>query len=198
MYEYIKGSLVYIGLGYIVIENNDIGYKIYTSDASVAQLKGKDEKVMLYTQLIHREDDMSIFGFFTKEELKMFQLLMTVSGVGAKVALGILSSIAFGELIGAIISNDIKTLMKAQGVGKKTAQRIALELKDKVDEKLAIIQPTFDNLIKPLENEMDEAISALMSLGYKKSEAEQAVNKVADSNSTLEDVIKKSLKLLSK
>ncbi|MCT4605388.1 MAG: Holliday junction branch migration protein RuvA [Marinisporobacter sp.] len=198
MYEYIKGTLAFIGEEYVVIDNRDIGYKIYTSGSSIAHLKTELEKVIVYTQLIVRDDDMSIFGFATKEELKMFQLLTTVTGIGPKVALGILSSIPMSELIGIIVSEDIKGLTKAQGVGKKTAQRIILELKEKVDQKLATFKPTLIPKVEAVDDNTEEAVSALIALGYTKVEAKRAVDYVKDSCKNIEEIIKKGLKFLSK
>ncbi|MCT4621451.1 MAG: Holliday junction branch migration protein RuvA [Marinisporobacter sp.] len=199
MYEYIKGTLAFIGEEYVVIDNRDIGYKIYTSGSSIAYLKAELEKVIVYTQLIVRDDDMSIFGFATKQELKMFQLLTTVTGIGPKVALGILSSIPMSELIGIIVSEDIQGLTKAQGVGKKTAQRIILELKEKVDHKLAIFEPTLIPKVETVVNDnKEEAVSALVALGYTKAEAKRAVDYVKDSCKNIEEIIKKGLKFLSK
>ncbi|QEK12061.1 Holliday junction branch migration protein RuvA [Crassaminicella thermophila] len=197
MFEYIKGSLEFIGKDYIVVDNQNIGYKIHTSNASIADFKTNSEKVTVYTQLIVREDDMSIFGFSTREELKMFQLLTTVTGIGSKVALAILSSIPIGRLTGIIVSEDVNSLTKAQGVGKKTAQRIILELKDKVDSKMAIIEPSLIST-QLLDNDTEEAISALMALGYTKGEAKTTINKVKDSCNSIEEIIKKALVFLSK
>ncbi|QZY57059.1 Holliday junction branch migration protein RuvA [Crassaminicella profunda] len=198
MYEYIKGRLEFIGEDYVVIDNRDIGYKIYTSGESIAHLKTELEKVIVYTQLIVRDDDMSIFGFATKEELKMFQLLTTVTGIGPKVGLGILSSIPMNQLIGIIISEDIQGLTKAQGVGKKTAQRIILELKEKVDHKLAMFEPTLIPKVETVDGDKEEAVSALVALGYTKVEANKAVDYVKDSCKNVEEMIKKALKFLSK
>lgn len=198
MFEYIRGKLEFIGDDYIVIDNHNIGYKIYTSNTSIVDLKTKIEQVIVYTQLIVRDDDMSIFGFSTREELKMFRLLVTVNGIGSKVALGILSSIAMGQLVGIIISEDIHSLTKAQGVGKKTAQRIILELKDKVDSKIAIMQDTLIPQIKPISDDTEEAISALVTLGYGNVEAKKAVEYVKDTCENIEEIIKKALKFLSK
>ncbi|QXM05925.1 Holliday junction branch migration protein RuvA [Crassaminicella indica] len=197
MYEYIKGILEFVGDDYVVINNGDIGYKIYTSNASIVNFKNALEKVTVYTRLVVRDDDMSIFGFATREELKMFQLLTTVTGIGPKLALGILSSISIGNLVGIIISEDINSLTKAQGVGKKTAKRIILELKDKVDHKLAMLEPTLIPKVQILEDDHEEAVSALIALGYSRGEAKEAVGKVKNSCKGIEEIIKNALKFLS-
>ncbi|MFT9494039.1 Holliday junction branch migration protein RuvA [Anaerosolibacter sp.] len=198
MFQYIRGMINSFGEDYIVVDNNDIGYKIYTSLGTITTVKGRQDKVTVYTQQVVREDDISIYGFYSREELKMFQLLTTVTGVGAKVALGILSSISIGNLAGMIISEDITGLTKAQGVGKKTAQRIILELKDKIDHKLAVIEPTLIPTKLVLGDGNDEVINALMALGYTKSEAVSAVQEVEYGSSGVEDMIRRALKVLAK
>ena len=133
MYSYIKGTVEEINLDYIVIDNNNIGYKINVSSNTIKDLHlGNMAKI--YTKLIVREDDMSLCGFATKEEMKMFELLTSVSKIGPKVGLSILSFASPGQLGAYILSEDVAKLSKAPGVGKKTAERIVLELKDKVDK----------------------------------------------------------------
>lgn len=197
MFSYIKGQLVEYGEDHIVIDNNDIGYKIYTSNSSMTSLVKNDEKVILYTSLIHREDDMCIYGFSSKKELKLFQMLITVSGVGAKLALGILSSIPFEKLISMIITEDAHGLVKAQGVGKKTAQRLILELKEKVGKSLEV--SVENQVIEPsVTNHINEAVAALSSLGYGRAEAENAVKEIAQEGLSVEATIRKALKFLAK
>ncbi|WP_053957008.1 Holliday junction branch migration protein RuvA [Inediibacterium massiliense] len=198
MLEYIKGDLVGIKEDYIVLDHNDMGYKIFTTSSSIVEFEKIHEKIIIYTQLIVREDDISIFGFSNQDELKIFRLLITVNGIGPKVALGILSSINYKSLVGVIISEDMNTLIKAQGVGKKTAQRIILELKDKVDHNIATFEP---NLLQIQTNEScdtNEALDALMILGYTKAEASKAIEAVKDSSKSVEMMIKKALKILGK
>ncbi|MFR3072169.1 MAG: Holliday junction branch migration protein RuvA [Paeniclostridium sp.] len=144
MYSYIKGSIEEINLDSLVIEANNIGYKVNVSSNTLSDLKlGKEYKI--YTKLIVREDDMSLCGFSTKEELNMFELLNSVSKIGPKVALGILS-FATPKQIGAyIVSEDVAKMSKAPGVGKKTAERIILELKDKIDKKSIEFEATLFN-----------------------------------------------------
>ena len=194
MLYYIKGMVAYTGEDYIVLDNNEIGYKIFTSYTSIAEVH-TTEKTTMYTVLVHREDDMSIYGFTTQDELKVFQLLTTVSGVGSKLANGILSSIPYSQLVGMISSEDITGLLKAHGVGKKTAQRIVLELKDKVDHTLL-----FKNVGPAMQSRQDhhieEAIHALISLGYVRSEAEKAVAMVKEDAINIEELIKKALRCL--
>ncbi len=119
MYDYIKGTVEYIAEDYIVIENHGVGYKVMTSSFTMADLNGMDGEVIVYTQLIVREDDMSICGFSSRHELTMFRLLTSVSGIGTKVALAVLSSIGVYDLAAVIASGDVNKLVKAPGVGKK-------------------------------------------------------------------------------
>lgn len=194
MLYYIKGMVIHIGEDYLVLDNSEIGYKIFTSLTSIESVN-VIEKITMYTVLIHREDDMSIYGFTTQDELKVFQLLTTVSGVGPKLALGILSSIPCNQLVGMIGSEDITGLLKAHGVGKKTAQRIVLELKDKVDHTISLKSTGSDIQVRQ-HNKVEEAINALISLGYIRSEAERIVIMVNDDSLNIEELIKKALKCL--
>ncbi len=197
MIYYIKGKVEYIGDDYVVLDNQDIGYKVCTSHLSIMDLQTQFQKVTLYTQMIHRDDDMSLYGFTTQKELKMFQLLMTVSGIGAKVALGILSSIPLDTLVEVIVSEDISGLIKAQGVGKKTAQRIILELKDKIVGQIGDVGTSSFLATSSLENWVEEATSALLALGYGRTEAVKAVQAVKDSCENVEEAIKMALKYLT-
>jgi len=133
MYEYIKGVFTGMNKDCIVVENNGIGYKIYTSGSTIAQIPQLNEEVSLFIQQIVREDFIGLYGFLTKDELNMFNLLLTINGVGAKAALSLLSICSVINLKYAIISKDEKTLVRAPGIGKKIAQRINLELMDKID-----------------------------------------------------------------
>ena len=183
MYSYIKGTVEEINLDYIVIDNNNIGYKINVSSNTIKDLHlGNMAKI--YTKLIVREDDMSLCGFATKEEMKMFELLTSVSKIGPKVGLSILSFASPGQLGAYILSEDVAKLSKAPGVGKKTAERIVLELKDKVDKNNVEFEPTLLS---------DEAVAALVALGYSSAEAKEAVDKCKKDGLNTEDIIKKSL-----
>lgn len=198
MIDYIKGKTSYIGEDYVVIENNSIGYKIYTSAYTISDLNGKSEDAIVYTQMIVREDDIRLCGFSSRPELKVFDLLRTVKGVGTKVALGILSSIPYIQLINVLLAGDATSLTRAPGIGKKTAQRIILELKDKVnkvDEFKTIEVVDFDNNIINIGSENDEVVEALVSLGYSRVEAQKVLGKI-DNSLPIEEMIKQALKLL--
>ena len=191
MYSYIKGTIEEIRLDSIVIENNNIGYKINVSSNTIKDLQ-MGNMAKIYTKLIVREDDMSLCGFSTKEEMQMFELLTSVSKIGPKVGLGILSFASPGQLGAYILSEDIVKLSKAPGVGKKTAERIVLELKDKVDKNNIEFEP---NLLSqaPIAVSNDEAVDALIALGYSSQEAKEAVDKCKKDGLNTEDIIKKSL-----
>ena len=194
MYSYIKGTVEEIYLDRIVLENNGIGYEINVSSFTAQSVqKGKDAKI--FTKLIVREDDMSLCGFSTKEELEMFELLTSVSKIGPKVGLGILSFASPRQLGAYILSEDIAKLSKCPGVGKKTAERIILELKDKVDKESAEFEATLFNQA-PTGLELDEAVEALLALGYSNVEAKEAVQKFKKDGLKTEDLIKKALTYL--
>lgn len=200
MYEYIKGKYIDINKDYVIVENNGIGYKIYTSGATMAEMPQSGEETMLYLEQIVREDFLGLYGFTTREELEMFKLLISISGVGAKAALSILSICRVNSLKYAIISEDQKLIMRAPGIGKKMAGRIVLELKDKLKkEDMVVENSTLESPIDVLgdetNNNISEAISALVTLGYTEKEAESAVSK-ADKTQSVENIIKSSLKTL--
>ncbi len=195
MIDYIKGKLAHIAGDVIVVENNGIGYKIHTSSVSVSDFTVPGEEVIVYTEMIVREDAISFVGFSSREELQMFQLLTSVSGVGTKVGIGILSSIPYGNLAGLIASSDVKSLTSAQGVGKKTAERIVLELKDKVPKAFSI-QPSDINEIQVDAGTQKDALDALLSLGYTRSEAQAVLKQIDISHMTIEDIIKTALRKL--
>ena len=194
MYSYIKGTVEEIYLDRIVLENNGIGYEINVSSftAQSAQ-KGKDAKI--FTKLIVREDDMSLCGFASRKELEMFKLLTSVSKIGPKVGLGILSCATPPQLSAYILSEDIAKLSKCPGVGKKTAERIILELKDKVDKESAEFEATLFNQA-PTGLELDEVVEALLALGYSNVESKEAVQKFKKDGLKTEDLIKKALTYL--
>jgi Holliday junction DNA helicase RuvA len=197
MYQYIKGIVEEINIDFIVVECNGIGYRINTSQNTICDLK-RNEEAKIYTKLIVREDDMSICGFKTKEELKMFELLNSVSKIGPKVALGILSFSEPKRLGAFILSEDIGALSKAPGVGKKTAERMILELKDKIDKHNVEFEQTLLTGSNKKIIGTDEALQALVALGYSLAEAKEATNKLKKECSDTEELIKKCLMYLMK
>ncbi len=191
MFAYIKGSLEMKSSGYIVIDINGLGYKIFMSQNNIDSIGELHNIIKVFTYVKVREDDISIFGFKTQEELKMFELLISVSGVGAKSALVMLSCIEPSDFAIAVISNDVKVLTKVPGIGNKSAQRIILELKDKLKEE------QLEEKLKDNSENINEAISGLMVLGYSKKDIEKAFERLDIDNLSIEDLIKKGLILLS-
>ena len=199
MYSYIKGSLEIKANGFVIIDNNGIGYKIFMSENGIEALGEIGENVKVYTYYHVREDNISLFGFTSNEELRMFELLISVSGVGAKSAINMLSAITPSDFALAIISNDISSLVKVPGIGAKSAQRIILELKDKLKTEEAISKA--DSKIKVVikqNNNADEAIAALQVLGYNKKEVEKALEEIDSLALSVEDIIRKALMFLAK
>lgn len=197
MYLYIKGSLEVKTKGYIVVECSGIGYKIFMSDKSLNEIGNVGDTVKVYTHYHVREDEISLYGFKTDEELRMFELLLSVSGIGAKSAIAMLSNIEPSEFAFAVISDDIDKMTKIPGIGKKTAQRLILELKDKLkSEEIERNKEEIEKEIKEVEG-LNEAISALQVLGYSRREIDSAFEKADLSGLSTEDIIKKGLVLLS-
>lgn len=198
MFAYIKGSLEMKSSGYIVIDINGLGYKIFMSQNNIDSIGELHNIIKVFTYVKVREDDISIFGFKTQEELKMFELLISVSGVGAKSALVMLSCIEPSNFAIAVISNDVKVLTKVPGIGNKSAQRIILELKDKLkEEQLEEKLKDSSKRLKDNSENINEAISGLMVLGYSKKDIEKAFEHLDIDNLSIEDLIKKGLILLS-
>nr|WP_317359122.1 Holliday junction branch migration protein RuvA [uncultured Tyzzerella sp.] len=198
MISFIKGNIEILKENFLIIENNGIGYKINISGKLYTYLNKNRENVKLYTFMNVKEGDISLFGFLTLEELQLFEKLITVSGVGPKGAIALLNIMSPQEIISAIITSDIKVLSSGQGIGKKIAQRIALELKDKVDIIDAInTEPQITENIEENDN-TKETLDALISLGFTKLEILKAINSIEDKNLPVDKMIGLCLKKLSK
>ena len=207
MLAYIKGTLEMKMTGYVVIDVGGLGYKVFMTDSGIENLGNIGETVKVHTYYKVREDDVSIFGFNTLEELKMFELLISVSGVGAKTAITMLSACEPTQFAIAIISEDVNTLKQIPGIGAKSAQRIILELTDKIKKEQHIQEVTRASkttaktkLEITIENneKIDEAIAALQVLGYNKKEIEKAFAKIECGELSTEDLIRKGLSILGK
>lgn len=198
MFEYIKGTFEYRALNYIVIEVGEIGYKIFMSENSMKSIGEIGTTIKVFTYLKVREDDISIFGFSSIEELRMFEFLISVSGVGAKSAITILSNIEPSSFALAIISEDVNALKKLPGIGAKSAQRIILELKDKVKNMNIQDYQTSNQEINLVNDNVEEMILALQVLGYSRKEVESIIPKLDNETKDIESMIKKALLLLSK
>ena len=199
MLAYIKGTLEMKMTGYIVIDVGGLGYKVFMSESGIDKLGNIGETVKVHTYYKVREDDISIFGFNSLEELRMFELLISVSGIGAKTAIAMLSNITPSKFALAIISNDLKTLTKIPGIGNKSAQRMVLELKDKLKTETAIEGSDEEVLVQQNNNEsISEAGQALQILGYNKGEIAKVFDKIETHNLTTEELIKEALKHLAR
>lgn len=192
MYEYIKGKIAELTPTYSVIETNGIGYCINISLNTYSQLEGKDE-CMLYLSEIIREDSYTLYGFFDKRERSLFSLLISVSGIGANTARMILSSFSVSELECIIATENVNALKGVKGIGLKTAQRVIIDLKDKVNKGDAA-----DGDFAPLaaNKDKEEALAALVMLGFAKDASAKAIDKIlkASPDLSLEKIIKEALK----
>lgn len=198
MLAYIKGTLEIKMTDYVVIDVGGLGYKVFMSAIGIEKLGNIGNQVKVYTYYRVREDDISIYGFNSNEELHLFELLISVSGVGAKTALSMLAVCEPSEFALAVISEDVSTLTKIPGIGAKSAQRIVLELKDKLKKENVNLKTTNVDIKTAIVNDgkIEEAISALQVLGYNKKEIEKAFVKIDKKGLSTEDLIKKGLSIL--
>ena len=195
MYYSITGKAE-VKEGFLVIYTGGIGYKIFSSNSTMARVI-RDQEITVYTYLNVKEDALDLFGFSTEEELSTFKMLISVSGVGPKVGISILSALQPAEFAMAVVTNDAKTITMAQGVGKKLAEKIIVELKDKLKGvSLTDITSDPETPLTVSHSTFEEAVNALIVLGYTAYEARQAV-KISKADN-LEDLIKAALKQLIK
>jgi len=201
MIAFVKGKLEETAYDSVIVDVNGIGMEIFTSAYVISAMPRVGEEVKLYTYFHIREDIMQLYGFLSKDDLDIFKLLINVNGIGPKAALAVLSSMPADTLIFAILSEDIKTIEKAQGIGVKTAKKLVLELKDKISSMseakiLKNEEITESRSVSEAELKVkDEALEVLAALGYSLAEAMKALNKVKISeNMTSEDIIKLALK----
>lgn len=192
---FIKGSVEKLSQSSIILENNDIGYLINVSTTTLSNIS-LSQKIKVHTYQVVKEDEISLYGFLTFEELNMFTKLISVSGIGPKAALAILSLLSPNEIIIAIASEDVQTLSKAQGIGKKTASRLILELKDKIDN-VFVVQKDNQSKVVQGSSAKQDAIEALTALGYSRSESVKIVMEVTVGDMTVEQILKQSLKKLA-
>ena len=204
MIAYLKGEVVEIEEEKLILECGDIGYNISMPASALDGTLRPGQEVKIHTHLHVREDAMQLYGFLTRDDLKMFRMLLGVSGIGPKAALGILSGLSADELRFAVLSDDIKTISRAPGVGKKTAQKMILELKDKLDLQEAFdtktmhVQEASQAETGDLVDAKKEAVQALTALGYSGSEALRAVKQVdVTSHMNVEEILKLALKKMN-
>lgn len=199
MLSFITGSIENIHNNSIIVNNNGMGYRIFLSERAIQKLvELKQEKVKVFTHMSIKDDIVSLFGFLTIDDLEIFEKLITVSGVGPKSALSLLDSVSASDIVTAIITEDIKTLSLAKGIGKKTVQRIILELKDKVSLKdtLTILENDFVSSVSS-EN-VSEAIQVLSALGFSNKEVITTINLLEDTSLPTDKLVNLCLKILGK
>lgn len=199
MFAYIKGTLEMKLNDSVIVEANGVGYKIFMAQNAIEKCGSIGDNVKIHTHYHVREDNISLYGFLTSEELNLFELLISVSGIGAKSALVILANIEPHNFALAVITNDEVRITKIPGIGKKTAQRMIIELRDKM-KKLELEGSEETDTVATVEAEenVSEAISALQVLGYNKKEIEKAFEKETLSGLSVEDIIRKGLAILSR
>ncbi len=189
MLAYLKGKITTVQANFIELEVNNIGYEIFLVQSQEVIYKDELVKIFIYENI--KEDTHDLYGFWNTQDKELFKKLITISGIGPKVASQMLSTYGYEQLISLIITNDIKSITKINGVGPKTAQRLVLELKDSLAKLHETLEPQ-----PPTSSNQDEAISALLALGYGEKEASKSVKAIFDYNNTTEELIKKALQLL--
>lgn len=204
MISFIKGKLVHIYENVIIVENNGIGYEIFVPVSVIGNMPLVGSEVMIYTYMHVREDALQLFGFLDRDTLEIFKLLITVSGIGPKGAIGVLGTLSADDIRYAVMAEDAKTIAKAPGIGAKTASKVVIELKDKL--KMCDVAENISSEIDGQQSIFDDggskqavsdAIEALVSLGYSATEATKAVRKAdAGDDVTVEELLKLSLKYL--
>ena len=194
MFAYLKGILAVKKNDTAVIDVNGVGYKLNIPYSTYQLLPEVGEVAKLNTYMAIRENDFSLFGFFSNEELRIFELLISVSGVGPKSAVGVLSDITPADFSLAVITDDVNRLTKVSGIGKKTAQRIIVELKDKMKNEDAVSSNDAPVIRSVVSSDIEEAIAALQVLGYPNKDAVHMVNAVANEGMRIEEIVKQALK----
>lgn len=198
MLSYIKGVLQAKGSESVIVETGGIGFNISVPITACEKLPKTGSEVKIHTYSHIREDSWTLFGFLTEDELKMFERLIKVSGVGPKAAMALVSYISPSHFGLAVLTDDVDAFVKAPGIGKKTAMRIILELKDKFKKEQGEELKTLSvNIEEKIENKIHEAVGALMMLGYSSQQANAAVSSVYDEEKDLETIIRNALKSLA-
>lgn len=202
MYGYIKGEFVSARGENIIVENHGIGYKIYMPIMLQGRIGHIGDQVCVYTYHYVREDNISLFGFPSPEDQDMFELLLTVSGIGPKTAITVVDTLQPAELAMAVLNGDVKKICQVKGLGKKSAERIVLELKDKLKGFAQGALDTGEDIQLPVSDsgrsELADCVSALLVLGYPASEANKAANLAYEDGLDAEQLIRKALRLLAK
>lgn len=200
MYAYFIGKITYMTADSVVLEVNNIGYNIKVSAQTIQNLGHLSGEVKLYTYTYVKEDALGLFGFLTREELELFKMMLTVNGIGPKGALSILSTLSVDTLRFAILSGDAKSIAKAPGVGAKSAERLIIDLKDKINAEDVFTLNSSESNAGIVTQELPakkEAIEALTALGYSATDALKAVNQITyTEDTTVEEILKQALKVI--
>lgn len=200
MYAFIEGEVCEKSAGSLILLASGVGWQLSCSNSTLQAAPPVGEKMRCYTFLSVREDAMELFGFSSKEEKEMFLQLTSVSGIGPKTALGVLGSMPLRDLNLAILLGDVNALSRAPGIGKKTAQRIALELKDKVSQaSVSAVADSAESIPAPVlgASAVSEAIEALIALGYSSTEARNAISQIKDQTDKPEELIRLALRAMA-
>ncbi len=193
MYEYLKGKIAHRDTNYLVVDVGGVGYKVFADSFTLNTVK-TGEEATIHTYLKVAEDEFTLYGFHQKEQRSMFEKLISISGVGPKAAISILSALRVNDIAAAIISNDDKAFTVAQGIGKKTAQRLVLELKEKVDFSEAIGTDADVPAFAGTTDAAADAAAALVGLGYNRQEAMNAIAAVKNLGDTAEELVSLALR----
>lgn len=203
MISFIKGYIAETTENSVILETDSIGYEIFMTGPAIEETSRMQDKIKIYTYFHVREDAMQLYGFLSRDDLEMFRLLLNVNGIGPKAAMGVLAAITADELRFAVLSDDVKTISRAPGIGKKTAQKLILELKDKLkledafEKKLAHQEENLSLKDTSLRDSRQEAVEALTALGYSSANALRAVRQVSEeTGDDVEAILKAALKQL--
>ena len=203
MISFIKGYVAETTENSVILETDSIGYEIFMTGPAIEETSRMQDKIKIYTYFHVREDTMQLYGFLSRDDLEMFRLLLNVNGIGPKAAMGVLAAITADELRFAVLSDDVKTISRAPGIGKKTAQKLILELKDKLkledafEKKLDHQEENLSLADTSLRDSRQEAVEALTALGYSSTDALRAVRQVSEeTGDDVEAILKAALKQL--
>ncbi|MFO7153979.1 MAG: Holliday junction branch migration protein RuvA [Caldicoprobacter oshimai] len=198
MFAYLKGMLVEVGPQHVVLDVQGVGFYIIVPSSVVSKLPSRGNDVKLYVHLNVRQDGMELYGFLNREDKLLFEKLISVSGIGPKAAISMLSTLSSTQLALAIATGDVKALSAAPGIGKKTAQRVILELREKIDKEVVESSPMVADEVVAAQGIEKEALQALMALGYQAFEAQRAVDLVKDQAQDTATLVKLALKALDR
>lgn len=198
MFSYLKGTLEEVGPQHVVLDVHGIGFYIMVPSSVATKLPSKGNEVKLYVHFNVRQDSVELYGFLNREDKLLFEKLISVSGIGPKAAISMLSALSSTQLALAIATGDVKALSAAPGIGKKTAQRVILELREKIDREVVESSPVIKDVEVGAQGVEREALQALMALGYQAAEAQSAVDMVKDQAQDTATVVKLALKALDR